>query len=36
MNGECFVLVCSIHRSFFLFNHYHIYAHRLQIALKSQ
>ena len=20
----------------FLFNHYHIYAHRLQIALKSQ
>ncbi len=35
MNGECFVLVCSIHRSF-LFNHYHIYAHRLQIALKSQ
>ena len=35
MNGECFVLVCSIHRSFFI-HHYHIYAHRLQIALKSQ
>lgn len=35
MNGECFVLVCSI-TVHFLFNHYHIYAHRLQIALKSQ
>lgn len=33
VNVLCLYAAFTVH---FLFNHYHIYAHRLQIALKSQ